>query len=52
MKKAKIIHSFAKIVCSLSVFMAGIAVNTTCHGRYYQEKMDEQLDSLKKYYDK
>ena len=33
------------------VFLAGLAVNTACHSRFYQEELDSQLDSLKKYHD-
>lgn len=40
-----------KVLYSLALFMAGVAVNSTCFCRYYQEKMDPQLDSLKKYHD-
>lgn len=43
--------NLTKAVYSLAVIMAAFAVNTTCHYRYYQEKMDDkQLDSLKKYH--
>lgn len=33
------------------VFLAGLAVNTACYSRFYQEELDSQLDSLKKYHD-
>lgn len=41
---ANIMYSFVKISSSL-------AVNSTCCGRFYQEKLDKQLDSLRKYHD-
>lgn len=47
----KLSSKFAKILYSLALVMAGVAVNSTCFCRYYQEKLDPQLDSLKKYHD-
>lgn len=40
-----------KVLYSLALLMAGVAVNSTCFVRYHQEKMDPQLDALKKYHD-
>ena len=34
-----------------AAYLAGLAVNTSCASRFYQEKLDSQLDSLKKYHD-
>jgi len=31
--------------------MADVAVNSACYRHYYQEEMDDQLDSLKRYQD-
>lgn len=33
------------------LFLAGLAVNSACFSRFYQEELDSQLDSLKKYHD-
>ncbi len=39
------------VLYGVVVFLAGLAVNTSCASRFYQEKLDSQLDSLKKYHD-
>ena len=44
----KIKTKILNMLCSFAVVMAGIAVNSACYCRYYQEKMDPQLDVLKK----
>ena len=41
-----------KVLYTFAVFMANVAVNTTCYHRYYQEELNPQLDSLRKYHDK
>lgn len=41
-----------KVLYSFVIVMAGVAVNSTCFCRFHQEKLDSQLDSLKKYHDK
>ncbi len=45
------ISKLTKLLYSLAMVMAGMAVNSTCFVRYHQEKMDSQLDALKKYHD-
>ena len=47
----KVSPKLVKLLYSFTLIMASVAANTTCHSRYYQEKMDPQLDSLKKYHD-
>lgn len=39
------------VLYGLVVFLAGVVVNTTCISRFYQEELDSQLDSLRKYHD-
>ncbi len=41
----------SKAVRDLAVAVADVTVNSSCHWHYYQEKMDDQLDSLKRYQD-
>lgn len=41
----------SKAVRDLAIAVADVAVNSTCFRHYYQEKMDDQLDSLKRYQD-
>ena len=47
----KLSSKVTKVLYSLALVMAGVAVNSTCFVRYHQEKMDSQLDALKKYRD-
>ena len=47
----KIRKNLCKIMYSLVVLVATISVNVTCYGRFYQEKLDQQLDGLRKYKD-
>lgn len=47
MKKIGI--KLVKVLYSLSVVMAVFAVNNTCVSHFYQEKLDKQLDSLRRY---
>lgn len=48
----KIKEKLAKCIYGLAFFMAGLAVNSTCFARYYQEPIDPQLEVLRKYNDK
>lgn len=50
--RKNIVSKLMKILYAMAVVMANVAVNTTCHGRYYQEELNPQLDSLRKYHDK
>lgn len=50
MMKIKGQFRLLKSIYNLALFMAVISVNITCHCRFYQEKLDPQLDSLKKYH--
>lgn len=47
----KLLRKFAAAIGQLAMVMAIVAVNSTCYCRFYQEKMDAQLDVLKKYHD-
>ena len=47
----KLSPKVTKMLYSLALVMAGVAVNSTCFCRFHQEKMDPQLDALKKYRD-
>lgn len=47
----KIKTKIIKTMYSLTYVMAVLAVNSTCHFHFYQEKMNPQLDSLKKYHE-
>lgn len=49
--KMKLSPKVTKVLYSLAILMAGVAVNSTCYCRYHQEKMAPQLDTLKKYRD-
>lgn len=49
MKKAY--TRLSKIIFQIIVTAATISVNTTCTARYYQEKLDDQLQTLRKYKD-
>lgn len=40
-----------KGVVNLTMVIAALSVNVTCGGRYYQEKMDGELEALRKYKD-
>lgn len=33
------------------LLLAGLVANSACASRFYQEELDSQLDSLKKYHD-
>lgn len=47
----KLSPKVTKMLYSLALVMAGVAVNSTCFCRFHQEKMAPQLDALKKYRD-
>ncbi len=49
MKKIK--ENLVKLMYSLTLVIATVAANSTCFFRFYQEEMDSQLDSLKKYHE-
>lgn len=52
MDKLKAVNAkWIMILYGVVVFLAGLAVNTACFSRFYQEELDSQLDSLRKYYD-
>ena len=38
-------------LCTFTIMVATVAVNSTCHYHFYQEKLSPQLDSLKKYHE-
>ena len=39
-------------LCTLSIVVAQVAVNSTCFFRYYQDELSPALSSLRKYDDK
>lgn len=39
------------LLYSVVIALAALAVNSACFSRFYQEKLDSQLDSLKRYHD-
>ena len=39
------------VLYGVAIALAGLAVNSACFSRFYQEELDSQLDSLKKYHD-
>ena len=39
------------VLYGVVIALASLAVNSACISRFYQEKLDSQLDSLKKYHD-
>lgn len=43
---------FVKTMYNMVLKVADVSVNSTCHFRFYQEKMNPQLDTLKKYHEK
>lgn len=45
----RLYYYISKVVFSLAFLMATVSVNTTCNRRFYQEKMDDQLNMLRKY---
>lgn len=47
----KINQRIAKLIYFSSLFVAALSVNVTCYGRYYQERLDAQLNNLRKYKD-
>lgn len=51
LKMENLSSKLSKAVCDLAIAMADIAVNSACSWHYYQEEMDDQLDSLKRYQD-
>lgn len=52
MDKLKAVNAkWIMILYGVVVFLAGLAVNTACFSRFYQEELDSQLDSLRKYHD-
>lgn len=50
-KMKKIKENLVKLMYSLTLVIATVAANSTCFFRFYQEEMDSQLDSLKKYHE-
>ena len=47
----KYIKKALKYVYKIVIVASLVSVNVTCLGRYYQEEMDEQLETLRKYKD-
>lgn len=47
----KIYLRFSKVLFQVIMVVAIVSVNTTCTARYYQEKLDDQLQALRKYKD-
>lgn len=47
----KIYSCFSKVLFQIIMAAAIVSVNSTCTGRYYQEKLDDQLQTLRKYKD-
>lgn len=43
---------FLESIYQLSILTARITANTTCWGHFYQNKLDDQLNQLKKYHEK
>lgn len=48
----KVNETVAKIVVNMALTAAKIDVNSTCLFKFYQEKLDSQTESLRKYHDK
>lgn len=40
----------SKVLCSFAFVIAGFASNATCHIRYYQEELDDQVASLNRFH--
>ena len=47
----KYIKKALKYVYKIVIVASLVSMNVTCLVRYYQEEMDEQLDTLRKYKD-
>lgn len=47
----KVYTLLSKILFQIIMAVAVMSVNTTCTARYYQEKLDDQLQILRKYKD-
>ena len=47
----KYIKKALKYVYKIVIVASLVSMNVTCLGRYYQEEMDEQLETLRKYKD-
>lgn len=45
--KAKLLQT----ICTLSILIAQVAVNSTCCFRYYQDELSPALNSLRKYHE-
>ncbi len=43
------VKRLAAVISKMAFLIALVSVNTTCIHKYYQEELDEQLDSLRKY---
>lgn len=48
----KISFFFANTMYCFVTMFSNLTVNSTCCGRFYQEKLDTQLDTLRKHHDK
>lgn len=45
----KIYRRASRIIMGLAMVVATLSVNVTCHRRYYQEELGDQLQELRKY---
>ncbi len=47
----KVYTRLSKILFQIIMAVAVMSVNTTCTTRYYQERLDDELQTLRKYKD-
>lgn len=40
----------SKVLCSFALVFATLAVNATCHIRYYQDELDDQVAALNRFH--
>lgn len=45
----KIYQRASRIIMGMAMIVATLSVNVTCHRRYYQEELGDQLQKLRKY---
>ena len=48
----KVKRKIAFVINASVMAISQISVNSTCHGRFYQDELSEQLNSIRKYNDK
>jgi cyclic lactone autoinducer peptide len=47
----KIKYHLLSALCTLTMAIAQVAVNSTCYLRFYQDELSPQLNSLRKYHE-